>query len=140
MEIAMRKYHFLFLSLLSINLGSCTNQQTSNSTDKPPGTSVESRRQWLKDYAFCSCLSYANTADSTYSNDISMGIYRDISAYNQDAYDAVDNLSKITASKISPSVIADYEEKKPILKSCLEYYQSKTLDSLVNKYESNSME
>ena len=127
MEIAMRKYHFLFLSLISINLGSCTNQQTSNTTDKPPGSSVESRRQWLKGYAFCSCLSYANTEDSTYANNISIGIYRDISAYNQDAYNAVDSLSKITASKITSSVIADYEGKKPIIKSCLKYIRARLL-------------
>ena len=131
----MQRILILAVILIIFSLTSCKTNQHETS-DNPPGSSLEHKREWLKDYALCCCLLYASKRDTLISNDISFSIYREISNYgDDDVYKTIDSVSKKAASKIEPTQIADYNGKKPLLKGCIEYYNSMELDSLVKSFD-----
>lgn len=116
----------LAIVLLSLALSACNINRTYGYKE----LSVKNQRQNLKDYALCSCLKLAANSDSL-KNDISFSILNELSDYNAEALNKIDSLSKIVVAEIQPSQIVDYEGKKPYLLSCIEYYRSKRLDSLI---------
>ena len=100
---------------------------------------LKERRQWMKEYALCSCLSLVGKQDTAFRNDISLSVYVEITDYSRvtykNIYRAVDSLSSKAFRSITPSQIADYEGKKPYMMSCIEFSQSKKLDSLIRSYD-----
>lgn len=100
---------------------------------------LNERHQWMKEYALCSCLSLVGKQDTAFKNDISRSLYVEITDYSRNndrnIYTAVDSLSYKAFNSITPALIADYEGKKPYMKSCIEFSQSKELDSLINSYD-----
>lgn len=103
-------------------------------------TSQSEKRQWMKEYALCSCLSLIAKQDTAIQDDISKSIYVEITDYTRtdknNIYNAVDSLASKAIKSINPTQIADYEGRKPYMKSCIEFYQSKELDSLIRHYDS----
>lgn len=101
---------------------------------------LKERRQWMKEYALCSCLSLVGKQDTVFRNDISQSVYVEITDYNRTSdkniYKAVDSLSYKAFHSITPTQIADYEGKRTYLKSCIEFSQSKELDALIRSYDS----
>lgn len=101
---------------------------------------LKEKRQWAKEYALCSCLSLINKQDTAFQNDISKTVYVEITDYNRSGarniYKAIDSLAYKAFHSIKPSQIADYEGRKPYMKSCIEFSQSKQLDSLIRSYDS----
>ncbi len=97
---------------------------------KPSKYVVESR-ELLKEYAFCKCVQYASNDSTLFRKDVSTGVYRDISHYDFDTYHNIDSISKIAASHILPSIIADHEGKKAVFLDCFNYYKNRFLDSLI---------
>lgn len=96
------------------------------------------KRQWVKEYALCSCLSLISKQDRALQNDISKTVYVEITDYDRSGtrniYKAIDSLAYKTFLSIEPSQIADYEGRKPYMKSCIEFSKSKQLDSLIRSY------
>lgn len=107
---------------------------------RPGKTSLSERRQWLKEYALCRCFWMIAKQDTAIQNDISQAIYIDITGYyntgDNNIYKAIDSLASIAVNSIEPTQIADYEGRKPYMKSCIEFSKSKALDSLIRRYES----
>jgi len=54
---------------------------------------------------------------------------------NKNIYTVVDSLSHNAFKSINLTQIADYEGKKPYIKSCIEFSQSKALDSAIRSYD-----
>lgn len=92
-------------------------------------------RGFLKEYAYCRCFQYASNDSAFLKNDISLSVYRDIANYNFIAYNKIDSLSRIVASEIKPSQIADYQNKKAISFDCFLFYKSKRLNSLIKSLD-----
>ena len=94
-------------------------------------------KQYLKEYAFCSCFRYA-TDDPDYfaKRDISLSVFREFAAGQPDElFFKIDSLAKIAANNIKPSTIADHEGQKAVLKWCLTFYESNELKSLIDSYQ-----
>ncbi|SEB17031.1 Type VI secretion system (T6SS), amidase immunity protein [Pedobacter hartonius] len=100
---------------------------------------LKERRQWMKEYALCSCLSLVGKQDTAFRNDISQTVYVEITDYSRttknNLYNAVDSLAYKAFNSITPTQIADYEGKKPYMMSCIEFSQSEELDSLIRRYD-----
>jgi hypothetical protein len=92
-------------------------------------------RSLLKEYAFCKCLQFASNDSLKISEDLSISIYRDISHYDFSIYDKIDSLAKAKAKSILPSIIADHEGRKAIILNCFEFYNSKSLDSIIKTFD-----
>lgn len=88
-------------------------------------------RKILKQYAFCKCFEFASNDTAFFNNDISTGVYIEISSYYRDVFARIDSLAKQTARQIKPTEIPDYNNKKAVLKDCFLFYESKVLDSLI---------
>lgn len=87
----------------------------------------------LKEYAFCKCVESANEKDSIFKNDISKSIYIDIAHYNLNTYLLIDSIAHVYALSIKPSIIYDHQGKRAIFLKCFEFFNSKTLDSLIKQ-------
>jgi len=124
----------LFMSILLYTGGCKVNK------DDTKETILKERRQWMKEYALCNCVSLVGKQDTAFRNDISQSVYVEITDYSRSSdkniYNAVDSLSHKALHSVTPSQIADYEGKKPYMKSCIEFSQSKELDSLIRSYDS----
>lgn len=125
------KRFLIFFLLFAFLLTGCSILTTSKG--RPP--SLKEARNLLKNYALCSCIKYI-TDDKKLKNDISRGIYSDISNYSDSkVFNEIDSLAKIAALTIEPSQIADYGYQKPLLLGCISFFQSKKLDSLVRIFD-----
>lgn len=122
-----------FMSILLFTAGCKVNKSDTNETV------LKERRQWMKEYALCNCVSLVGKQDTVFRNDISQSVYVEITDYSRNSekniYNAVDSLSYKAFHRITPAQIADYEGKKPYIKSCIEFSQSKELDSLIRSYD-----
>lgn len=140
MDIKVNK---IFFVLFSIFWGCCisvfnscksTKQSTiaigysSNFRD----TSIIKERSNLKKYALCKCLEYKFQNDSIIQKDGSLEGYLERGSYGNNAYDLIDSFV-IKATKIS---YASKYKKKLALMRCIDIYDSKELDSLINSLDS----
>ncbi len=127
---------YLLILLIATSFVACHKKEAQQSVATQRDSVLNEQRDLLKEYALCKCLYYANNKDSVVANDISISIYREISDYgDKSVYDLTDSASKKAANAILPTQIADYDGKKPILMRCLEFYKSKSLDSLVKSFD-----
>ncbi|MET4142351.1 T6SS amidase immunity protein Tai4 family protein [Pedobacter sp. UYP1] len=120
-------------------IGGCEAPKVPKNADKQKTDSLRNeKRGWVKDYALCECISLVGKNDTTFKNDISPGIYIDISSYGhgqKNIYKDIDSLARKVYSEITPSQIADYGGRKAYTASCIDFYHSKSLDSLVRTYD-----
>lgn len=134
----MKKIPITVITLISllISMSGCSRKKSTESSHHRQDSLLRERTIWLKQYALCNCLRYAFNKDTAVQKDISVGIYRDITGgLDIRVYNAIDSLSKQAALQIAPSEIADYNGKKPFMLGCMNYYESKSLDSLLKKHE-----
>ena len=99
-----------------------------------PKTLSTKEKNYLKEYAFCSCFQYA-TDDPDYfiKRDISLSVFREFAAGAPEyLFTSIDSLAKKAADNIKPSILADHEGKKAVLKWCLAFYESPELDALTS--------
>lgn len=96
-------------------------------------------RNLLKEYAFCKCFHYANSnLDFFRKEDISLSVYREFAAGAPiELFNGIDSLAKVAAGNIKPSIIPDHGGKKAIIKWCFNFYNSKELNDLIQKFESD---
>jgi len=92
---------------------------------------VAENRVLIKEYAYCKCLQYALKDSLLLKKDLSIGIYREIAQYYNDAYDIVDSFARKAANNILPSIIPDHNGEKAVFKDCFLFYKSEKLDSLI---------
>lgn len=75
------------------------------------------------------CIYFAFGEEKVFSKDISLSVYyavgSEFGATNHSR--KLDSLAKKMLNSITPTQVADYEGRKPILMSCIEYYESKEL-------------
>ncbi|MDH5413295.1 MAG: hypothetical protein OEW87_04095 [Flavobacteriaceae bacterium] len=87
--------------------------------------------QYAKDFVFCKCL-YSRLDIETIKRinkvDYSFGYYWDVYEGNPLI---LDSIAKAYAKSIPKSQIDDLNNKIPLISSCLEFYRSKELDSLI---------
>jgi len=84
-----------------------------------------------RDYVLCRCMELGFRSDSLFKNDLSTGIYNDITLLTMHfngAKQKLDSLAKHRADNIAPSQIADHEGRKAIMLECIDYYNSKKLE------------
>ena len=124
------------ICILLIFLVACNNKSISKNTKESNIDSILIQRQtWLKNYALCACASEGYKQEGIEVIDYSYGVYRDIAPYDQKSYSIIDSIAKKIIEKTPALQIDDYNNKKPILKSCLEFYHSKFLDSVVHSFD-----
>jgi len=97
---------------------------------------LSQKHQWMKEYALCKCITEVSR-DTLLKNDLTFSVYANIADYGDSKiYRAIDSAAKHTALNIQPSQIKDYNGKKAYMLSCIQFSQSKKLDSLIKSYDS----
>lgn len=129
----MKKLKALIYILISIFITGtgCVSVKTTSSS-----LNIREQMLRLKGYAFCNCVSFALSKDSSIQNDISIAAYHDITNYTKESYDLVRSIAKSVSDSIKPSVIGDHDNKRGVLIDCMLFHQSKYLDSLVRSLDS----
>jgi len=127
--------------MLILLLNSCgvNESYTINHTSKQER--IESIKL-AKKYAFINCLIYSynnkNLRDSIFKKDMSLGMLWDIGGSTIPyIYKELDSITLEYAKTIKPSQITDYEQRKPTLYKCLDYYESKKTDSIIRNIIKN---
>ena len=129
MDITLKNKHMKNLMfLLLIFIASKCDAQIINKTISE---NLSRERRNLKNYAFCQCLRYSLKSDSLLIKDGSSAGYFEVGAYKVNAFEMIDSISKAISNKIYKS-----KEGKPLaIMKCLDFYNSKELDTLVNSLD-----
>jgi hypothetical protein len=70
---------------------------------------------------------------------VSLSVYREFAAsYPEEVFQQIDEMAKTAAGNIKPSIIADYEGQKAIMKGCITFYESEELKSFINKLQTTN--
>lgn len=128
----MKKILFLIL-IIFLNSCGVNESYTNNYSTKKEG--LDSIKL-AKKYAFIKCLIYSynnkNLRDSIFKKDMSLGMLWDIGGSTIPyIYKKLDSITLEYVKTIKPSQITDYEQRKPTLYKCLDYYESKKTDSII---------
>lgn len=100
---------------------------------KIPGNTQ--RRNLLKEYALCKCISYYVAKEAADTNDISNAVYRELAGYGFAEYDQLDSFVKKSIDTNRILLINDYKGKNTSIMDCINFYKSKTLDSAIRLME-----
>lgn len=94
----------------------------------------QDREILMRNYAFCRCMYYALPKDSSIHTDPSGAVFLEFLERSDASTDALDSVARRAAATILPSVISDHDGRRLVLYECLKFYNSPTLDSVVQKY------
>jgi hypothetical protein len=134
-KIQTMKNTKVLISCLAITI-ICVSSYNYNKSNKHMSPKTSQKHQWMKEYALCKCI-IEITQDTLLKNDISLAIYVNIADYQgSKIIEAIDQAAKKAALNITPSQIADYNGKKPYMLSCIQFSQSKQIDSLIKSCDS----
>lgn len=114
-----------------------TAKMNTVSTKNQDSTIILQQRELLKEYALCQCLYYGFKEEGISQNDISLSFYNELSLYSNVAQSRIDSISKIVVNSIAPSNHIDYKGKKAIIYTCMQFYKSNVLDSLVKSLDNH---
>jgi len=107
-------------------LGSCSFAQELTPEE------LATERLKLKNYAFCECLGHVFPGqDSLWIKDGSTAGYRETSHYDIDIYDTV----RSRAEEFSKKIYESYNNSPLGLMKCLDFYNSRELDSLIVSFD-----
>jgi len=133
----------LIIFCIYITVTGCVNTRPVIARDQHDiaiiDTSVHEQRQLMKGYALCQCILGAYKNDSTSLNDVSLSFYYDQSLYGENARVKVERFANDFARTIVPSKYPDYKGKRAVIYFCTQFYNSKTLDSLIISLDSDIM-
>lgn len=90
---------------------------------------VVKENEWITAYKNTACIACMSEVQECNKNDISNAINFDLIG-NTFYFKQADSLGKLYGLAIKPSPNMDYEGRKIITNSCLEFYNSKKLDSI----------
>lgn len=113
---------YLFSCLLFLSVG-CSAQSSNEK--------LSEEKLKLKNYAFCKCLQNVYDGDSLFIKDGSSSGYFETGAYYIDVYDSVDSIAKIFSLKVYKS----YGNYSLGIMKCLDFYNSKELEELIEKFD-----
>jgi hypothetical protein len=120
---------FIILILSTVNY-CCTKKLYSKKNE----AEIVEQREDLKSFALCQCLRQGYKSSPVYE-DISAGVYNDNLVYGINVIDTITKISFLVADSIEPAMHHDYNGKKAIIGSCIEFYKSKRLDSIVKSFD-----
>jgi hypothetical protein len=92
---------------------------------------IDRERLKLKNYAFCTCLINNYPKDSVLAKDGTATGYFELSAYNIEVFDSVNNYSKTFTKQ-------NYRSKynRPlVMMKCIDFYNSKELNDYISKFD-----
>ena len=130
----MRYWRYVIVTLFICSCSARVNV-TSHDSGSIKGDKLKQQRELLRDYALCSCLRFGYKNTEVYS-DISTPILLNQILYSSFVSDLIKEKSKTYADNIKASEVADYNNKRPIIVSCMDYYKSSSLDSLIRSFDS----
>jgi hypothetical protein len=136
----------LILLILSASFVGCVNQRSNQVVrkDKKLNTVVIDslvlvQRTLLKDFAFCSCLSWASkdprNMDSG-GDDVSQSVYYDSMLYHDSIITFIGKLARRAADEMPVFSVGDLKGRKAKFVSCNLFAKTVYLDSLINSYDS----
>lgn len=136
----MKSRKTIFFGLLSILYFStnCATIRSGNGNQESKDNRLRNeKRQWLKDYALCSCLYQGFPHDSFQKKDISLAAYAEISEYQPSTFAFLDSITREIVLHIRPSQLSDHQGKKAITLHCIQFYKSLRLDSIVRSFDTD---
>jgi hypothetical protein len=91
--------------------------------------SPKEMREVYRQYFLARCIYIAFDEEIVRSKDISLAVYYAVGDEFGSTNHAhkLDSLAKKMVNSITPTQVDDYEGRKPILKDCIEYYESNEL-------------
>lgn len=98
-------------------------------------TGSSQKRDWLKEYALCKCISYYVAGERADTNDISTAVYRELAGFGFADYDRLDSLVKNAIDTNRVLLISDYKGKSTAMMDCINFYKSKTLTAAIRLME-----
>ncbi len=123
------------LTILTVGLliGSCT-QDTASEEKRQEVHGLEQERLKLKNAAFCACMSQGSVLmKKAMEDDGSVAAYVENSDYGMEAFDAVFK----AASEYADTVYRSKYNRSLTVMKCLDFYHSRDLQELVEKYDSD---
>jgi hypothetical protein len=127
MEIKVKKLILIFALL--------ANAILLYSQAKLTDSAISSQRGLLKDYALCKCVNYGFKEDNLLKKDFSATVLVEQLDYNPEVFVILDSLMKKFAYTIPISKYADEMGKRGVMINCINYYNSKEFDSLINGFD-----
>jgi len=128
----------LFILAIAISFYSYTGiavtamqKNAGKSAKKPSKSIIAAERLKLKNAAFCECM-YNSFPDTVFENEGSQAGYVELGRYSFKAYETIIEFAKEQSQK-------NYSSKNNRnlgMMKCLDFYNSKELDSLVRKLDS----
>lgn len=119
----------LFFGLTFVLIACAKKDDTNFNTDEAQ------RIEWIKDYAYCRCLTYSfgdSLSQEINAKDHSISTLIDI-ADLWSISEQLDISAQEYVNSIPDTQILDYEGQKPYMLRCLEYRRSQELSDLVNQ-------
>jgi|GEM_PF-3273909 len=92
---------------------------------------VKEQRRMLKDFTFYRCLEHSSICDNPM--DISGSEIVELSDYSFDVFNKIDSIAKEYILKYNYKT--KQTDKNMLLKYCLDFYNSKNLDSIINTFD-----
>lgn len=121
------------LLLGSLLMGACT-QDTASEEKSQKAHGLEQERLKLKNAAFCACMGQGSVLmKKAMEDDGSVAAYVENSDYGMEAFDAVFKAASGYADTVYNS---KYNRSLTVMK-CLDFYHSRALQDLVEKYDSD---
>ena len=135
----MKNLYFIFvLSILSltscftINRPIIFTELSSTDLEKPKS---HVKRELLKEYFLCVCITESFKDGQISELDISQSMYFDILRYRPEAFQEVKNYAKEFVETLEPSPIEDLGNKKAIISSCIGKFKSKELNKFIKSLD-----
>ena len=113
--------------LISCRVGKSTSVQNKTKKESP----IAEERKRLKEYAFCRCLANSYPRDTFLLKDGTIEGYMEMGSYGNRAYDVIDSFINLKCKMVYASKFG----KKLNLMKCLDIYNNKDLDSIVNSLD-----
>jgi hypothetical protein len=127
---------FFFAVCFSCNPAKKVKDQSRQLNKMTEDSAIIIQRQLLKEFALCNCLRFGYPNSDIYT-DISISIYFNQLLYGQSIINKITEISKQEVETVKPLENFDYKGKKPIFLSCMEFYKSNRLDSIVRASDSS---
>ena|SRR5690554_4617188 len=124
---------YCLLLLLAFAVTGCSNYNRYIKAHELMNVDFE---RTYRDYALCKCLEYGYDNPAIFREDISRGVYMDITLHTL-AFNGtdkkLDSVARSAADSIQPFQILDYEGKKAVMLHCIEFYNSAQLKKNVKE-------
>lgn len=92
------------------------------------------KKRYFKEFAFCQCVSKIFENDSTFLKDASRSFYSEMLNYDVENTEKLNSLiTKYILENTLKSKYQDYKGRKFLMRTCINFYESKILKDFLNK-------